>query len=206
MGALLLASTQPSDLDGEPEVIWLKKGTIFDPISCEGEKQVNVAVFCPSSHHDECSDYDRVLGFKRHENRTLVAIVILIWIGHGVQHGNFGLCGHERLACNHDSDDHIDHENGFKNVDDPSYGDSRHDLKRVCLENEKLTSQRAVGSLDSESYDENMRSMLCHNHLVCRSDRDFLCDRVFPIFRSLGSKRSSYEQQHVSCRWHLFLD
>ncbi len=136
MGALPLTSIQPSGLDGESEEIWLEEGTIFGPTSCEGEKQGNAPVFCPSCHHDECSDHDRVLGFERHENGTLIAIVILIWIGHGVRHGNFGLCGHERLACDHGSDDHIDHENGCESDGDPVIGDSRHDLEKVCLEND----------------------------------------------------------------------
>ncbi len=135
MGASPLALIQQSDPDGELEVIWLEEGTIFGPILNEGEQQANVTVFCPSSHHDECSDHDRVLGFERHENGTLIAIEIWIWIGHGVQHGNFGLCSHERLACDPGPGDHIDHKNIFENDDDPVYGDNCHNLERVCLEN-----------------------------------------------------------------------
>ncbi len=133
MGALPLALTQLSDPDGEPEVIWIKEGTIFGPISNEGKQRANTTVFCPSSHHDECSDHDCVLGFERHKNGTLIAIVIWIWIGNSVQHGNFGLCGHKRLACNRGPGDHIDHENGSKNDDNPVHGDDRHNLERVYL-------------------------------------------------------------------------
>ncbi len=135
MGALQLASIQLLDPDGEPEVIWLKEGTIFGPISNEGEQQANVTIFCPSSHHDECSDHDCVLGFERQEKGAMIAIVISIWIGHGVQHGNFGLCSHERLACNCGPGDHINHKNGFENDNNPVHGDNHHNLERVYLKN-----------------------------------------------------------------------
>ncbi len=136
MGAFLLALIQLSDPDGEPEVIWRKEGTIFGLISNKGEQQANMTVSCPSSHHDECSDHDCVSGFENHKNGTLIVIVFLIWTGHGVQHGNFGLCNHERLAYDHSPGNHIDHENDFENDNGPVHGDSCHNHKRACLEND----------------------------------------------------------------------
>ena len=136
----------------------------------------------------------------------LIVIVILIWIGRNVQRGNFGLCDQERLACDRGSDDHINHENGFENHGDPVFGDSSHNLERVCLKNDWSTSQRADDSWDCKSYDENMRSMSCCNHPVCRSDRGFLRNRVFLFFHCWCLKGCSYEQQHVSCWQHLSLD
>ncbi len=148
-GALLLASTQLSDPDGGPEEIWLEEGVIFDPISNEGKQRASATVFCPSCHHDECSDHDHVLGFKRHNNGTLITIVTWIWIWIGVQHGNFGLCNHKRLACNRGSGDHIDHENGFENDDNAVHGDNHHVLERAYLKNGQSMSQRADNSLGS---------------------------------------------------------
>ncbi len=136
LGALPLALIQLSDPDGELEVIWLKEGTIFGPISKEGEQWANVTVSCPSCHHDECSDHDRVSGFERHKNKTLIAIVIWIWIGGGVQHGNFGLCDHEQLACDCGPGDHIDHKNSFESDNDCVWCGGYHDHKRACLEND----------------------------------------------------------------------
>ncbi len=95
-----------------------------------------MTVSCPSSHHDECSDHNLVLGFKRHENGTLIVIVTWIWIGLSVQHGNFGLCGCERLACDRGPGDYIDHKNGFENDNNPVYVDSRRVLKRVYPESD----------------------------------------------------------------------
>ncbi len=135
MGASLSASIKLSDPNCEPEVIWLKEGTIFGPILKKGEQQVRASVFYPSCHHDECSDHDLVSGFERQEKGAMIAIVISIWISHGVQHGNFGLCSHERLACDRGPGDHINHENGFKNDNNPVHGDNHHNLERVYLKN-----------------------------------------------------------------------
>ncbi len=90
---------------------------------------------CPSSHHDECSDHDCVSSFENHKNGTVIAIVIWIWIGRSVQHGNFGLCDHERLACGRGPGDQIDHVNGFKSNDDRVYCSGCHDHERACLKN-----------------------------------------------------------------------
>ncbi len=86
VGVLPWVAGQQLDLDVELEVILLKEEMFYCPISNEGEQQVSIPVSFPSSHHDECSDHDHVLGFERHENGTLIAIVIviLIWIGRGV--------------------------------------------------------------------------------------------------------------------------
>lgn len=63
-------------------------------------QQVSWIVSFPKCHHDEYIDHEFVSSFKNHRNGTLIAIMTLIWIGLGVQHGNSGLCGHEQLACN----------------------------------------------------------------------------------------------------------
>ncbi len=87
----------------------------------------------PSDHLDGYSDHDCVMSFEDHANRTLIVILKLIWIDLGDWYGNFGLCGHEWLACNHNLSDHDDHKSAFEYNDDCMHCIHHHSHERGFL-------------------------------------------------------------------------